>query len=55
MLVVASTITQESSSHNSCGSGKTMGRNNSQLPLNKKYTTAVLQKYDFFPQKKAHR
>lgn len=26
MLVLANTITQESSSHNSCGSGKTMGK-----------------------------
>lgn len=55
MFAVASTITQESSSNNSCGSGKTIGKNNSQPLPNKKYTTAVLQKYDFFPQKKAHR
>lgn len=31
MFVVASTITQESNSQNSCDSGKTMGENNAQL------------------------
>lgn len=31
MFVVASTITQESSSQNSCDRGRTMGKSNSQL------------------------
>lgn len=31
MFVVASTITHKSNSQNSCDSGKTMGKNNSQL------------------------
>lgn len=31
MFVVASTITHESNSQNSCDSGKTMGKSNSQL------------------------
>lgn len=48
MFVVASTITQESSSPNSCDRGKTMGKNNSQLLHCKNMTF-------FFPQKKAHR